>query len=97
MQEEVSEEQIYRMSGIFKILGNKTRLEILLTLMEKECCVNDISDQLGMNQSAISHQLSILRAFKIVKYKRINKKNCYSLADRHIYNILLMSKAHINE
>lgn len=97
MNKEISEEQVDRISGIFKILGNKTRLEILLTLMEKECCVNDISDQLGMNQSAVSHQLSILRTFKIVKYKRMNKKNCYSLADQHIYNMILISKEHIND
>ena len=97
MDEELTEQQIYDISSLFKIFGNSTRLKILLILMEKERCVKDISIKIGMHQSAVSHQLNLLRMHKLVKCRRKNKKILYSLADNHVYKIILMSQEHINE
>lgn len=83
------------LSEIFKALGDSTRIKILYTLSIKELCVCDISETLGMNQSAISHQLRVLRNLKLVKYRREGKSVYYSLDDSHIVHLFNEGLEHV--
>ncbi len=85
------------MGELFKIFGDPTRLKILFVLFEKEVCVCDIADIIGMQQSAVSHQLRILKQTNLVKYRRDGKTIYYSLSDDHVKTIFLMAKEHIEE
>ncbi len=89
--------QLSKMSEFFKILGDKTRLRILMELLDGSLCVMHISERLGMSQSAISHQLAILRAADLVRIKRSGKTVIYSISDEHIRLMLDMAVLHINE
>lgn len=91
------EEQLFELSELFKIFGDSTRIRILYCLLEHEMCVCDIACLLGMTQSAISHQLSILKKSKLVKYRRSGKTVFYSLADHHVTTILSQGMDHISE
>ncbi len=91
---EVSLEQ---MSDFFKVMADKTRLRILLELLDANLCVMHISERLGMSQSAISHQLAILRAADLVRVKRSGKTVIYSISDEHVRLMLDMAVLHINE
>jgi ArsR family transcriptional regulator len=81
----------------FKVFGDKTRIKILYVLHEKELCVCDIAMLLNMNQSAISHQLSILKQAKLIKNRRDGKQVYYTLDDEHVHTILSMCMEHIRE
>lgn len=85
------------MSELFKVFGDPTRLKILYILFEKEVCVCDIAELLGMQQSAISHQLRVLKQTNLVKYRRDGKTIYYSLSDNHVKTIFAMAKEHIEE
>ncbi len=91
------EEQLYDLSDFFKIFGDSTRVKILFVLSEAEVCVCDIATILDMTQSAISHQLRVLKANKLVKFRRDGKTIFYSLADSHIQTILKQGLEHIEE
>lgn len=91
------EEQLFELSELFKIFGDSTRVRILYCLLEHEMCVCDIACLLGMTQSAISHQLSILKKSKLVKYRRSGKTIFYSLADQHVTTILSQGMDHVTE
>ena len=91
------EEQLFDLSELFKIFGDSTRIRILYCLLESEMCVCDIASLLGMTQSAISHQLSVLKKSKLVKYRRDGKVIFYALADQHVYTILSQGMDHISE
>lgn len=91
------DEQIYDLSDFFKIFGDSTRLKILFVLSEAEVCVCDIAAILGMSQSAISHQLRVLKSNKLVRFRREGKTIFYSLADSHIKTILSQGLEHIEE
>jgi len=91
------DEELYRLADLFKIFGNPTRIRILSALKTHELCVCDIADLLGMTQSAISHQLRILKQMQLVKFRRDGKTVYYSLADDHVYTILSQGMEHINE
>ncbi len=85
------------LAEIFKVFGDSSRIKILYILFEEEMCVCDIADTLGMTQSAVSHQLRLLRTAKLVKYRREGKNVFYSLDDDHIRSILDAGLSHVRE
>lgn len=91
------EEFLYDLAELFKIFGDSTRIRILYVLFESEMCVCDIAALLNMTQSAISHQLRVLKQARLVKYRREGKSIFYSLADGHIQTILGQGFEHITE
>lgn len=91
------EEILYDIAELFKVFGDSTRVRILWALFESEMCVCDIAEILGMNQSAISHQLRVLKQARLVKYRRSGKTIFYSLADSHIISIFGQAYEHITE
>ena len=97
LPERLSEEMFSELSELYKMFGDKTRIRILCVLLEHECCVSEISRELDMTQSAISHQLSTLKASKLVKSRREGKTIYYSLDDEHVEMILNMGVEHILE
>ena len=88
---------INNLSEVFKVFGDPTRIKILWILFDHERCVYDISEALDMSQSAISHQLRVLKQMDLVKNRREGKTVFYSLADGHIKTILSQGIEHINE
>lgn len=84
------------LSVFFKLFGDPTRLKIIFSLMNKELCVNDISKELKMSQSSISHQLKILRENKIVKNRKTGKQVFYSLDDEHVSSIITQGVDHLH-
>lgn len=91
------EEQLLDLADFFKIFGDATRIKILYVLSQSEMCVCDIATLLKMGQSAISHQLRVLKQMRLVKFRRDGKTVFYSLADGHIETILAQGMEHINE
>lgn len=89
--------QIERMSVFFKVMGDNTRLRILMALMDGKLCVMHISERLGMSQSAISHQLAVLRQADLVRMTRRGKTAVYSISDEHVRLMLDMAMLHVNE
>ena len=92
-----SEEQLAKISGFFKVMGDTTRLRILTALLEGNLCVMHISKAVGMSQSAVSHQLAILRNAALVKVSRHGKTQVYAIADEHVRLILDMALLHSEE
>ena len=92
-----SEDTLYDLTELFRIFGDSTRIRILYALSQSELCVCDIASLLGMGQSAISHQLRILKQMRLVKFRREGKSVLYSLADGHIQTILAQGMEHIGE
>ena len=88
---------LLRMSAFFKAMADETRLKILCTLLESGKCVKHISERVGMSQSAVSHQLSILRGADLVKVSRSGKNQVYSISDEHVRLVLDMAYLHIGE
>ena len=93
----ISEDDIYNLAELFKVFGDSTRIRILLLLQEKEASVNEIANELNMNQSAISHQLKNLKQSKLIKNRREGQTIYYSLDDDHVYKIIEMGLAHVEE
>lgn len=91
------EEDLYDLADFFKVFADSTRIKILYVLMCQEMCVCDIADTLGMTQSAISHQLRILKQMDLVKNRREGKTIFYSLSDHHIVSIMSQGMDHISE
>ncbi len=91
------EEELYDLAELFKVFGDSTRIRILYVLFEAEVCVCDLAEALHMTQSAISHQLKILKQNKLVKSRREGKSIFYSLADDHVRSIINQGKEHIEE
>ncbi|MDO4293470.1 MAG: metalloregulator ArsR/SmtB family transcription factor [Eubacteriales bacterium] len=91
------EEALYDLAELFKIFGDSTRIRILFVLFEAEVCVCDLAESLQMTQSAISHQLRILKQNKLVKSRREGKSIFYSLADGHVRTIINQGLEHIRE
>ena len=91
------EDELYDLAELFKVFGDFTRIRILCALFEHEMCVCDIAELLGMNQSAISHQLRILKQAALVKNRRDGKTIYYSLADDHIKMIFNGALEHVEE
>ncbi len=91
------EDELYDLAELFKVFGDSTRIRILTVLFEEEMCVCDIAESLQMNQSAVSHQLKILKNAKLIKNRREGKQVYYALADNHVSTILSMGLEHIEE
>ena len=91
------EETLYDLAELFKVFGDTTRIKILCALFESEMCLCDIAALLGMNQSAISHQLRVLKQTRLVKYRKEGKVVYYSLDDEHVKQIFDQGLVHINE
>ena len=92
-----NEEILYDLAELFRVFGDSTRIKIMYTLFESELCVNDIADVLNMTQSAVSHQLRVLKASKLVKFRRDGKSIIYSLDDDHVRSILALGMEHVEE
>ena len=92
-----SEETMQGLAEFYKVFGDPTRIKILCTLFQSELCVCDLAEVTGMTQSAISHQLRVLKQMKLVKNRREGKIVYYSLADAHIQSILNQGMDHIAE
>ena len=91
------EETTERLSEVFKVFGDNTRIRILWALFDTELCVYDISDKVNMSQSAVSHQLRILKNAKLVKSRRDGKQTFYSLDDDHVKTIIEQVLIHAEE
>lgn len=91
------EERYRELADFYKIFGDATRIRILCVLQESEMCVCDLAEILSMTQSAISHQLRMLKQMKLVKNRRDGKTVFYSLADDHIETIISQGMEHITE
>lgn len=91
------EETLYDLAELYKVFGDTTRIKILYVLFEAELCVCDIAQLLNMSQSAISHQLRILKQSRLVKFRRDGKTVFYSLADDHVKTIIGNGMEHICE
>ncbi|MCR5166715.1 MAG: metalloregulator ArsR/SmtB family transcription factor [Oscillospiraceae bacterium] len=92
-----SNDEVCDLSELFKVFGDQTRIKILFVLFGSEMCVCDIADVLNMTQSAISHQLRILKHSRLVKSRKDGKTVIYSLADSHVRSIIDQGFEHIKE
>ncbi len=97
LNEMPDEERLYDLAELFKVFGDTTRIRILYVLFEAEMCVCDIADILNMTQSAISHQLRVLKQARLVRNRRVGKQIYYSLADDHVRTIIGQGMDHIEE
>lgn len=91
------EDELIEMAELFKVFGDSTRIKILCVLFDGEKCVQEITDATGASQSAVSHQLRLLKQARLVRNRRQGKQICYSLADEHVKTILGMAKEHLEE
>ena len=91
------EDLLFDLAELFKIFGDSTRIKILFALLGRELAVSYIADALGMTQSAISHQLRVLKTNGLVRYRREGKSLIYALSDEHVSKILNMGLEHIEE
>lgn len=92
-----SEDTLYDLAELFKLFGDSTRIRILYALFERELCVCDIAKILNLTQTAVSHQLRLLKSSKLVKARRDGKIVFYSLDDDHVHSILGMGITHLSE
>ncbi len=91
----LEENEIIKLSEVFKVLGDPTRIRVIYALSKCEMCVCDIAEALSMTQSAISHQLRLLRTMRLVKYKKEGKSVIYSLDDEHILQLFRQGMEHV--
>jgi DNA-binding transcriptional ArsR family regulator len=91
------EDTLHRLAGFFRMFGDFTRMKILFALFHSELCVYDIAALLGMQQSAVSHQLRVLKQAGLVSYRRDGKVVYYSLGDEHVRSIFHQSLVHLGE
>ena len=92
-----SEEMVQELANLYKVFGDVTRVKILCALFQAESCVCGLAEAIHMTQSAVSHQLRVLKQMKLVKYRRVGKEIYYSLADGHIQSIINQGMEHITE
>ncbi|MBS4913452.1 MAG: winged helix-turn-helix transcriptional regulator [Veillonella sp.] len=87
---------IQQLAELFKVLGDPTRLRIVRLLLNSEMCVSDIAETMGMGQSAISHQLRVLRQARLVTFRKEGKTAWYSLNDEHVAVLLQQGIEHVS-
>ena len=98
VQEKLPKDEIlFDLAELFKLFGDSTRIKLLYALLESELCVCDLSSVLNLSQSAVSHQLRVLKSSKLVKFRREGKTIFYSLSDDHVIRILNQGMEHIEE
>ena len=93
----LDEDELIEMAELFKMFGDSTRIKILSLLFEGEKCVQEITEASGSSQSAVSHQLRLLKQARLVRSRRSGKQIFYTLADDHVKTILGMAKEHLEE
>lgn len=93
----LDEDELIEMAELFKMFGDSTRIKILCVLFEGEKCVQEITEATGSSQSAVSHQLRLLKQARLVRSRRQGKQVCYTLADDHVKTILGMAREHLEE
>lgn len=91
------DETLYDLAELFKVFGDSTRIKILYALFESELCVCDIAHLLGLSQTAVSHQLRVLKNNKLVRFRKDGKNVFYSLTDDHVRRIIDQGMEHITE
>lgn len=92
-----NDEKIYEIAELFKVFADSTRMKIICCLKEKELCVGELAFLVNTTQSAISHQLRVLKQAKLVKYRKEGKVVYYSLDDEHVDEIVMKGSEHIEE
>ena len=97
MKKQIDENTLIDVCKLFKVFADSTRMKILYAIYNNEKSVTQIAKELQMNQSAISHQLRILKISKLVKTRRSGKTIYYSLDDKHVFNIINQGIEHIQE
>lgn len=97
MQQIPDQETVQSIAELFSAFGDPTRVQILSHLLRREMCVGDIAEAISLSQSAVSHQLRILKQIHLIKYRREGKNILYSLADDHVRTILEMGLEHVME
>lgn len=93
----LQEESIWGLTETFKVLSDPTRLKIVLALLKEELCVFDIAELIGITESAISHQMRMLKTLRLVKQRKEGKMVFYSLEDEHIEDLIRVATRHIEE
>ncbi|RJE88817.1 transcriptional regulator [Paenibacillus sp. 1011MAR3C5] len=91
----VDDSTAIELADLFKALGDPTRIRIIHALLQSELCVHDLTEVLGMGQSAISHQLRLLRNMRIVKRRKVGKTVFYSLDDDHVEQLIVLTLQHL--
>ena len=91
------DECLYELAVLFRVFGDSTRIKILYALHDQELCVQDIAAAVGLSQSAVSHQLRVLKDSKLVRFRRDGKTVYYALDDDHVRSILSLGMEHIEE
>lgn len=92
-----ADEVLYDLAELFRVFGDSTRIKILYALFESELCVGDIAQVLELSQSSVSHQLRLLKASKLVKFRREGKAIFYSLDDDHVRTMIALGLEHVEE
>ena len=93
----LQDENIWSLTETFKVLSDPTRLKIVLALMKEELCVFDIAELIGISESAVSHQMRMLKTLRLVKQRKDGKMVFYSLEDEHIEDLIRVATRHIEE
>jgi len=88
--------EVQRLTEIFKALADPSRVRIIAALMHTELCVDDLAELLGMTQSAVSHQLRLLRHLRLVQFRKEGKHSFYRLDDNHVRDLIQRSRDHLN-
>ena len=91
------DEVLYELADLFRVFGDSTRIKILYALHDSELCVQDIADAVQLSQSAVSHQLRLLKTSKLVKFRREGKAMYYSLDDDHVRSMISLGMDHVEE
>lgn len=97
MNEYTQRQTLEQIADLFKGFADTTRVQILTLLLDGEMCVSDITEKVELTQSAVSHQLRLLKQMHLIKYRREGKNILYSLADDHVRTILQMGLEHVME
>jgi ArsR family transcriptional regulator len=93
----LSREHVQSVADTFRVLGDPTRVRILDALGNGELCVNDLADRVGMSESAVSHQLRLLRTMRLVRVRREGRLAYYAIDDHHILELLNQARVHVQE
>lgn len=96
MNENIIRKRKNEMLNIYKLLGNETRLEILILLESRSFSVNELAKKLQISQSRVSHQLSVLKQHQLISYAKDGKMNLYKLNDPHILNVVHSTQEHVD-
>lgn len=96
-QQMLTDEKLQDTSELFKIMGDPSRMKIIIALLTTELCVHDLSELTEISQSAVSHQLRILRQARLVRTRRQGKNTFYSLQDSHVEDLVTIALAHVEE